>query len=274
MCKMKNTMRGNIMRIATWNINSVRLRSPMLLDVMKSSDLDVICLQETKTPDEHFPLDVIKEAGYEHVHFNGMKSYNGVAIISRIPFTDKQRYARVGKDDCRHISVKFPQMELHNIYIPAGGDEPDRTINEKFAHKLDFVDEMADFFKEGYSAAQPLMVVGDFNIAPMEHDVWSHKQLLKVVSHTPIEVEKLKYMQASLDWVDTSRHFVAEDEKCYSWWSYRNRDWRKSNRGRRLDHMWVTQALKSKLSAHDILMDMRDLEKPSDHVPIVIEFDF
>ncbi len=262
------------MRIATWNINSVRLRAPLLLDIMKAQDLDVICLQETKTPDEHFPLDAIKDAGYEHIHFNGMKSYNGVAIISRLPFTDGEIYMRVGKNDCRHISVKFPKFELHNIYIPAGGDEPDREVNEKFGHKLDFVDEIAAFFKDNHSADTPLMVVGDFNIAPQEHDVWSHKQLVKVVSHTPIEVEKLGNMQNSLNWVDASRHFVPKDEKCYSWWSYRNRDWRKSNRGRRLDHMWVTPPLKSKLAKHDILLDARDREKPSDHVPVIIELNF
>ncbi|PCJ01990.1 MAG: exodeoxyribonuclease III [Alphaproteobacteria bacterium] len=258
------------MRIATWNINSVRLRAPSLLRLMEEADLDVICLQETKTPDEHFPLDTIKEAGYEHIHFNGMKSYNGVAIISRIPFDNPQIYNRVGKQDCRHISVRFPDFELHNIYIPAGGDEPDRTVNEKFGHKLDFIEEMSTFFEENYTKDSPLMVVGDFNIAPREHDVWSHKQLLKVVSHTPIEIEHLGKMQSSLDWTDTSRHFVPDEEKCYTWWSYRNRDWKKSNRGRRLDHIWVTPPLKSKLSDHDILTHIRDWEKPSDHVPLIV----
>ncbi len=261
------------MKIATWNINSVRLRAPLLLDILQSSDLDVICLQETKTPDEHFPLDVIKSAGYEHIHFNGMKSYNGVAIISRIPFDNPQIYSRVNKEDCRHISVNFKDFELHNIYIPAGGDEPDREINIKFGHKLDFIDEMSGFFNGNYKPDSPLMVVGDFNIAPLEHDVWSHKQLLKVVSHTPIEVKKLAEMQESLAWIDASRHFVANDEKCYSWWSYRNKDWKKSNRGRRLDHMWVTAPLKEKLSNHEILTHARDFEKPSDHVPIIITLD-
>ncbi len=258
------------MRIATWNINSVRLRAPSLLRLMEEADLDVVCLQETKTPDEHFPLDTIKEAGYEHIHFSGMKSYNGVAIISRIPFDNPQIYNRVGKQDCRHISVRFPDFELHNIYIPAGGDEPDRTVNEKFGHKLDFIEEMSAFFEENYTKDSPLMVVGDFNIAPREHDVWSHKQLLKVVSHTPIEVEHLGKMQSSLDWTDASRHFVPDEEKCYTWWSYRNRDWKKSNRGRRLDHIWVTPPLKSKLSDHDILTHIRDWERPSDHVPLII----
>lgn len=259
------------MRIATWNINSVRLRAPLLVDLIQDKQLDVICLQETKTPDEHFPVDAIKEAGFQHQHFHGMKSYNGVAILSRIPFENPKKYSRVGKEDCRHISVNFPNLELHNIYIPAGGDEPDRDVNEKFGHKLDFIDEMSAFFKTHYKETDPLMVVGDFNIAPQEHDVWSHKQLLKIVSHTPIEIEKLGTMQDSLSWVDCSRHFVPEGEKCYTWWSYRNRDWKKSNRGRRLDHMWVTPPLKDKLATHEIMTPARDWVKPSDHVPIVVD---
>ncbi len=261
------------MRIATWNINSVRLRIQYVLDVLREGDLDVLCLQETKTQDEFFPAQALIDAGYEHLHFNGMKSYNGLAIISRIPFDNPKIFTRVGKDDCRHISVNFDGLEVHNIYIPAGGDEPDRNVNEKFGHKLDFVDEMRAFFKAGYSSDTPVLVTGDFNIAPLEHDVWSHKQLLKVVSHTPIEVEKLDDMKASLNWIDASRHFVPEDEKCYSWWSYRNRDWKKSNRGRRLDHIWVTPVLEDKLNAHDIMTHVRDWEKPSDHVPIILEID-
>lgn len=261
------------MKIATWNINSVRLRAPLLKQLVKDANPDVVCLQETKTPDEHFPVDAIKEAGYEHTHFHGMKSYNGVAILSRIPFESTEIHNRVGREDCRHIAVTINGFKLHNIYIPAGGDEPDRNINEKFGHKLDFVDELSAFFKKKYTAKTPLMVVGDFNIAPQENDVWSHKQLMKVVSHTPIEVEKLDNMKKSLNWTDVSRHFVPEDQKCYSWWSYRNRDWKKSNRGRRLDHIWVTDPLKSKLKNHEILTHARDWEKPSDHVPVIVQVD-
>lgn len=262
------------MKIVTWNINSVRLRAPLVLDLINEKSPDVICLQETKTPDEHFPLEVFTQAGYAHVHFNGMKGYNGVAIISKHPFENPQIHNRVARNDSRHISVQFPEFELHNIYIPAGGDEPDRAINEKFGHKLDFIDEMSAFFKENYKDSDPLIVVGDFNIAPQEHDVWSHKQLLKVVSHTPIEVEKLTLMQQSLNWVDTSREFIPEDEKCYTWWSYRNRDWKKSNRGRRLDHIWVTPPLRAALKGHDISSHARDWVKPSDHVPLLIELAF
>jgi exodeoxyribonuclease-3 len=265
------------MRIATWNINSVRLRAGLIDRFAKEYEPDIICLQETKTPDEHFPFEAMREAGYEHMHIHGMKSYNGVAILSRLPFTTTEIHHRVGKEDCRHIAAQIKcsrfdkPVEIHCLYIPAGGDEPDVKINDKFAHKLDFVDEMTNWFGKKYSADDPLVVLGDFNIAPLEHDVWSHKQLLKVISHTPIEVEKLGKMYDSLNWCDAVRHFVPEDEKCYSWWSYRNRDWAKSNRGRRLDHIWVTEPLKPFLTNYDIPSELRSWEKPSDHVPVMID---
>lgn len=259
------------MKIATWNINSVRLRAPIVVRLMREEKPHIICLQETKTPDEKFPFEPFEAEGYKHIHIHGMKSYNGVCILSRVPFKRTDIHHRVGREDCRHIAARFDGFELHNLYIPAGGDEPDRKINEKFGHKLDFVDEMADWFQRTYTSRKPLVALGDFNIAPLEHDVWSHKQLLKVVSHTPIEVEKLDRMYASLNWQDAIRHFVPEEEKCYSWWSYRNRDWKKSNRGRRLDHIWVTPPLLKKLKSHKILSHYRDLEKPSDHVPVMIE---
>lgn len=268
-----------MMRIATWNINSVRLRAPLVQKFAAEYKPDIICLQETKTPDEHFPFDAMREAGYEHIHIKGMKGYNGVAVLSKVPFKTEDIHHRVGRDDCRHIAVQFETkqqtkpVEIHCLYIPAGGDEPDPVANDKFAHKLDFVDEMTDWFKKHYSHDDPLIAVGDFNIAPLENDVWSHKQLLKVISHTPIEVEKLGKMQESLNWEDAVRHFVPEDEKCYSWWSYRNRDWRKSNRGRRLDHVWVTPPLVRALKGQQIPNELRDVEKPSDHVPVIVDLD-
>ena len=261
------------MRLATWNINSVRLRHNLVAKLSEMRTPDIICLQETKTPDEHFPYEAVKALGYEHIHIHGMKGYNGVAILSKLPFTGTDIHHRVGREDCRHIAAKFENFELHNLYIPAGGDEPDPEINDKFAHKLDFVDEMTRWFSDRYTPDQALIAVGDFNIAPHENDVWSHKQLLKVVSHTPPETERLEKMRQSLDWVDSSRYFVPDEEKCYSWWSYRNRDWKKSNRGRRLDHVWVTQPLKASLKKHEILSEARDWEKPSDHVPVIVDLD-
>lgn len=260
------------MKILTWNINSVRLRAPLLMETLvRTMRPDVICLQETKTPDEHFPHEVFENLGFKYRHITGMKGYNGVAILSKIPFSVPEVHHRVKREDCRHIAVKFPQFELHNLYIPAGGDIPDRKENIKFAHKLDFVDELTDWFGARYSKKKPLVVLGDFNIAPLEHDVWSHKQLLDVVSHTPVEVEKLGAFQRSLAWHDAIRHFVPDDQKLYTWWSYRNQDWKKSNRGRRLDHIWVTPPLSDSLKKHTILTEARDWDKTSDHVPVMLE---
>lgn len=267
------------MRILTWNINSVRLRAPLLKNIVKKHAPDIICLQETKTPDEFFPLKEVTDIGYNHTHIHGMKSYNGVAVLSRVPFATKEIYHRVGREDCRHIAVqvqskKFKKpVELHCLYVPAGGDIPDPKLNEKFDHKLKFVDEMAQWFRENRKADAPLIALGDFNIAPMENDVWSHKQLLDVVSHTPVEVEKLEKMRASLGWQDAVRHFVPEEEKCYTWWSYRNRDWKKSNRGRRLDHIWLTKPLMPHLKAHKIDAGARDGKQPSDHIPVMVDID-
>jgi len=261
-------------RIATWNINSVRLRINRVADLAKTSDPDVICLQETKVVDDLFPLEAVQEMGYPHVAFSGMKGYNGVAILSRLPLKNIQRQEWCGKTDCRHIAATLPGgIELHNFYIPAGGDEPDREKNEKFGHKLDFLDEMTEWFPANRTARKKMVLVGDLNIAPLETDVWSHKQLLKVVSHTPIEVEKLGNVQGTLGWVDAVRHFVPESEQLFSWWSYRARDWDVSNRGRRLDHVWVTPPLKKTLKGATILREARGGEKPSDHVPVMVDFD-
>lgn len=261
------------MRIATWNINSVRLRENLVLKVLEEHEPDILCLQETKSPDDKFPFDNFMKLGYNHIHVNGMKSYNGVCIISKHPFGSVDIHHRCGKEDCRHISARFTDFDLHNLYIPAGGDEPDPVINDKYKHKLDFVDEMTSWFSDMYANDNPVITLGDFNIAPLEHDVWSSKQLRNVISHTPPEREGLDKMLASIGWEDAVRHFVPEEEKCYTWWSYRNRDWKKSNRGRRLDHIWVTQPLAPKLKSYKILTEARDWEKPSDHVPVMIDLD-
>ena len=267
------------MRVLTWNINSVRLRQDLVLKAIKDLKADIVCLQETKSPDEQFPVKAFLGAGFEHMHFQGMKGYNGVAILSRDPFHAVEKWDRVGKTDCRHVAVEVQHknfkkpLQIHNLYVPAGGDIPDVEANEKFAHKLNFVDEISEFFAKKYAHTDPMIVLGDFNIAPLEHDVWSHKQLLDVVSHTPIEVEKLKELQSSVGWVDGIRHFVPEDEKLYSWWSYRNKDWKASNRGRRLDHIWVTEPLKKHLKGYEIHKEARDWTQTSDHVPVVLELD-
>ncbi len=261
------------MRVTTWNINSVRIRLDQVKKLVETLDPDVLCLQETKVPDELFPHPAFAALGYKHRNVHGMKGYNGVAILSRVPFADAATKGWCGKQDCRHAYVMLKGgVELHNIYIPAGGDIPDPKVNDKFAHKLRFVDELGRWFGKERDRKDKLIAVGDFNIAPLETDVWSHKQLLDVVSHTPIEVEKFARMQKSIDWVDTVRHFVPPEQKLYTWWSYRNRDWKVSDRGRRLDHVWATPALESKLRGARVLRDARDWKGTSDHVPVTVEF--
>ncbi|MBH68016.1 MAG: exodeoxyribonuclease III [Rhodospirillaceae bacterium] len=260
------------MKITTWNINSVRLRASLVTKLLKDVQPDVLCLQETKCPDELFPYQSFYDIGYRHIAVHGMKGYNGVALVSRLPFKNEQRLDWVDKSDCRHISATFPKnIELHNFYVPAGGDEPDIEKNEKFAHKLEFLKEVKEWFISERQSADPIILVGDLNIAPLESDVWSHKQLLNVVSHTPVEVQHLNNLMNSLDWTDAIRHLIPEPEKLYTWWSYRARDWAVSNRGRRLDHIWVTPPLLENIAGSSISKTARGWEKPSDHVPVTTE---
>jgi exodeoxyribonuclease III len=236
---------------------------------------DVLALQETKVINDLFPREAFAAAGYVHQAIHGQKGYHGVAIVSRLPFQAQAATQFCGKQDCRHISATFASgLELHNFYVPAGGDIPDPALNEKFAHKLAFLGEMRDLFgARKRDRKKKLVLVGDLNVAPLEHDVWSHKQLLDVVSHTPVETELLAEVKDAFDWIDVTREFVPATEKVYSWWSYRAADWRTSDRGRRLDHVWTSQGLKGAVSAHTIRKDMRDWTQPSDHVPVVVEIE-
>ncbi|MEE2761736.1 MAG: exodeoxyribonuclease III [Pseudomonadota bacterium] len=262
------------MRILTWNINSVRLRIGLLAALAEESDADIICLQETKVADELFPHDAIEEMGYIHQAAHGMKSYNGVAILSRLPFKEATTKDWCQRQDCRHIYVTLEDgTELHNFYIPAGGDEPDPELNEKFAHKLAFLRAMARWWRGRREPDVCRIMVGDFNVAPLETDVWSHKQLLNVVSHTPLEVDLLNAMQQSGPWTDAVREIIPPEENLYSWWSYRNREWPGSDRGRRLDHVWITEALGPALINAEILRHWRGKESPSDHAPVMVELE-
>ncbi len=264
------------LKIISWNINSLRLRLGLLKDFVKQNQPDVICLQETKVIDELFPINEIKNLGFDYIEFSGEKSYNGVAILSKIPFSNPQKIDILSYGHKRHLSVDLEiagqKIVLHNFYVPAGGDIADVNINDKFDHKLKFIDWMSDFFQKQYK--QKIIIVGDMNIAPLEHDVWSHKQLLKVVSHTPIEIEKMTNLQKTLNWIDCHRLFVDKKKKLYSWWSYRAKEALKSDRGRRLDHIWATPNLKSNIKSSTIYRDFRDKDKTSDHVPIETCFQF
>lgn len=262
--------------ITTWNINSVRLRIDLVAKFIKSARPDVICLQETKCPDDAFPLKRFKRLGYDHAAINGQKGYHGVAVLSRVPFERFEVQSFCGKTDCRHISVVLGEraglrdpITLHNFYVPAGGDEPDPAVNPKFEHKLSFLDEMRAHACLRPTRGERAILVGDLNVAPLEHDVWSHKQMLKVVSHTPVECEKLNLARQAGGWIDSMRVLTPEPEKLYTWWSYRAMDnWKTADRGRRLDHIWASDALGDRVSKIRIAKDYRGAVRPSDHVPV------
>lgn len=259
------------LRLVTWNINSVRLRIENVRRLIAEWAPDVLCLQETKTPDELFPREAVDILGYRHILVDGMKGYNGVAILSRLPFASTGTRVWCGRNDCRHAMVELlGGIELHNIYVPAGGDLPDPHANPKFAHKLQFLDELTAWFAAEPRDRGPIIAVGDFNIAPLETDVWSHKQLLTVVSHTPVEVDRLGRLQQAGAFVDAVRHFIPPRERLYTWWSYRARDWTASDRGRRLDHIWVTPALVGALGEARVFRDSRSWTRASDHVPVMV----
>ncbi len=264
--------------IATWNINSVRLRLPLVLDFLRQYDPDLLCLQEIKCLNDQFPRNDFAAAGYPYHAVHGQKGYHGVAIISKVPLTDISSRVFCEIEESRHVSAVLDlgrgPLTVHNFYIPAGGDEPDPEINPKFKHKLGFLSELKSWFGEA-SFARGQVICGDFNIAPYEHDVWSHKQLLNVVSHTPVETEALQeLLSGNHGWVDLIRKHVPADQKLYSWWSYRARDWDAADKGRRLDHIWGTADVAQHATGYDIIRAARGWsDKPSDHVPVIARFD-
>jgi exodeoxyribonuclease III len=261
-----------MMRIVSWNVNSVRLRLDSLARLASEWQPDIICLQEVKAQAQDFPFEAIRALGYGEIHLRSMKGYNGVAILSRLPLETPDGRDWCEKQDCRHALAQLPGgIELHNFYIPAGGDIPDPEVNMKFAHKLAFLDEATAWFAEGRREGRKMIMLGDLNVAPLETDVWSHKSLLSVVSHTPIEVEKLGRLQAAGHWVDAVRKIIPPSEKLFSWWSYRAIDWSLSDRGRRLDHIWVTPALAPAVADARILRDARGWAQASDHVPVMVD---
>ena len=257
--------------IATWNINSVRLRAGLVTRLLSEEAPDILCLQECKSPVEKIPAQLFHDAGYRWMVARGQRGYNGVAILSRLPIEDAgdRDYARLGH--ARHVAARLENgVTIHNLYVPAGGDVPDREVNLKFGQKLDFLTEMRDAFHADRPSRS--ILVGDLHIAPREDDVWSHKALLKVVSHTPVEVEHLLAAQDAGHWVDITRQDIPTGP-LFSWWSYRNRDWDASDRGRRLDHIWASADIAAAGHASRVLRPVRGWEQPSDHVPVVAAFD-
>jgi exodeoxyribonuclease-3 len=266
--------------LATWNINSVRLRLPLVLHFLQQYQPDVLCLQETKCPDGVFPTSDLRKLGYPYIALNGQKGYHGVAIVSRLPFGAEDRRDFCGKGDARHVCVTLASeagqaqgLAVHNFYVPAGGDEPDPSVNPKFAHKLAFLDEMSDWFSRDKVAGRPSVLVGDLNIAPLETDVWNHKALLSVVSHTPVEIDRLARALAAGPWCDAMRTIVPDTEKLYTWWSYRSPNWALADKGRRLDHVWLSPPLAPALRDIKVVREARGWDRPSDHVPVVVDLE-
>jgi exodeoxyribonuclease III len=245
------------LKISTWNINSVRLRIDLVAKFIKSVRPDILCLQETKCPDDAFPMKRFEKLGYTHAALSGQKGYHGVAVLARVPFESFNIQNFCGKTDCRHVSVVLGEraglrdpLTIHNFYVPAGGDEPDPEVNVKFKHKLDFLDEMTAHPALRPAKDQRAILVGDLN-------------------DTPIECEKFNAAQKAGQWIDTMRVLTPEPEKLYTWWSYRAMEnWRTSDRGRRLDHVWTSDTLAGQVSKIKITKDFRGAERPSDHVPV------
>lgn len=260
--------------VTTWNINSVRLRAEQVLRHIDEINPDVICLQETKCPDDSFPSSAFRGRGYHHIAVNGQKGYHGVAVLSRIPFAETNIKSFCGQNDCRHISVRLPaacaDLDIHNFYVPAGGDIPDPELNSKFRHKLDFLAEMQAWVDADHPASKSCMLVGDLNVAPYVSDVWNHKALLGVVSHTPVETTSLEQIRTSAGFVDAIRKLAPEPERVFTWWSYRSKDHTVNDRGRRLDHVWLSPDMSERLLDFAISKDARSWERPSDHVPVTV----
>jgi len=261
------------MKIVTWNINSVRLRAPNIATFVEAEAPDVICLQETKCQDGEFPAKAFTDMGLPHLVLNGQKGgHHGVAIASRLPIERVAAPKLCREGHARICAGKVGGVEIHNIYLPAGGDTPDPEANPKFAHKLDFLAKLGRSYKKLKKDDTARILVGDLNVAPHPSDVWSHKQLLKIVSHTPIETEALEKSRKAGGFGDIARMVHEDDQKLYSWWSYRAKDWAASNKGRRLDHIWADELAMPRvdMESYKVHLGWRGGWKPSDHAPLSI----
>ena len=260
------------LRLATWNVNSVRQRLDHLARFVDEMAPDVICLQETKATDEVFPREAVQALGYPHLLIHGQKGYNGVAILSRIKFDKTGTRAWCGRDDRRHAFARLAGgPEVHSFYVPKGGHEPDPESNDKFAHKLQFLGEMATWAKAARLRRREVILVGDLNVAPLESDVWNHARLKRSIGHTPVECDLLLRVLAAGGLIDTARHFAPEPAPIFTWWGYRFRESFARGYGWRLDHILATPPLESALAGVRIMTEMRTWERPSDHVPVVLD---
>lgn len=257
-------------KIITWNVNSIRTRIDQVKTIIEEYEPDFICLQETKVTNEMFPLKYFKDLGYSYCYLNGIPSYNGVCILSKYEATKVEIIKWCKTNDGRHIGIEVMGLKIHSLYFPAGGDIPDVNTNVKFKHKLEFLSEIQDWSKFNNDNS---VLCGDFNIAPFKDDVWSHSQLKNVVSHTDIERNAMKNFKLAGKWVDVIRKNITPPQNIFTWWSYRSKDFKKNNRGRRLDHIWASKNIEKRIKSSEIIKKTREWKRPSDHVPILLEIE-
>jgi len=254
------------MKIATWNVNSLRVRLPHVLDWLATEQPDVLALQETKTVDKDFPAEALLEAGYQAA-FSGQKTYNGVAILSKEGLQDVVTDPPNLDDPQRRImAATYRDVRVIDLYVPNGSE----VGSEKYAYKLDWLAKLQEFIRDELTRHPKLVVLGDFNIAPEDRDVhdpaaWRDKILCSVPER-----------QAFADWLglglaDAFRLFEQEDAS-FSWWDYRAAGFRR-NLGLRIDHILVSADLKAACRACRIDKTPRKLERPSDHAPVLAEFE-
>jgi len=263
-----------MLRVVTWNINSVRLRIDQVARFVAEAQPDVLMLQEIKCTEDQFPRAAFEEMGLPHLRLAGQKGWHGVAIASRLPIDDAPRIEACREGHGRCVAGRISGVEFQNFYIPAGGDVADRALNPKFDHKLDFYERLtADVARRDRQA--PLVMAGDFNIAPGENDVWNHRYMSKIVSHTPVEVDTLRRLQDAGGFADVVRDQTPEPIKLASWWSYRAVDFRKSARGLRLDHVWTSPGLTPAVLPGSAVIHepVRAWDRPSDHAPVAVDLD-
>ncbi len=261
------------MKIATWNVNSLAVRLPQVLDWLAANPVDVLCLQELKLSDDKFPLKELEAAGYQSAVF-GQKTYNGVAILSRTParrivknivgFADEQSRVIAATLDLPAGALAGAEVRVVNGYF-VNGQEPG---SEKFEYKMKWLNALHDWLREEMLAHPNLVLLGDFNITVDDRDTYDPEGLRETIHHT---TEERQHFQALLDLglSDAFRMFE-QPEKSYSWWDYREFAFRR-NRGLRIDHILVSQPLKDLVRSCVIDKLPRKNERPSDHVPVVVE---
>lgn len=253
----------NTLTIASWNVNSLSVRGAQALQWFADKAIDVLALQETKVSNDKFPLDWFSEAGL-HVIYSGQKSYNGVALASRTPFSDIFIEADAVAER-RIIAATVQDIRIINLYVPNGS----HPTSDKYLYKLTWLDQVTAFIAEELKRYPKLVVVGDFNIAPQDRDVHAPEEWVDCVLCSPAERVAFNRIQ-DLGLVDSFR-FLHPEAQTYSWWDYRAASFRR-NRGLRIDLILMSQALKPACQEVEIDKEPRTVERPSDHAPVWARF--